>query len=89
MRTCTLLIQGNFSIDAKSGKLNYVENKSTLGDTPRSFTIDPTGTFLIAANEGSDTVVTFCIDRLTGRLTPTGNILKIPQPVSLIASAFL
>jgi 6-phosphogluconolactonase len=72
-----------FAIDAKSGRLTYVEHVSTSGKTPRNFTIDPTGTFLLAANQKSDTVVTFRIDPRTGRLRSTGHIAEIPTPVCL------
>jgi 6-phosphogluconolactonase len=72
-----------FAIDARAGRLTYVEHVSTTGKTPRNFTIDPTGTFLLAANQKSDTVVTFRIDPRTGRLRSTGHIAEIPTPVCL------
>jgi 6-phosphogluconolactonase len=46
--------------------------------------IDPTGTFLLAANQDSGTVVAFRIDPNTGSLTPSGNVVRIPAPVSLV-----
>ena len=45
-------------IDPLAGTLGYVGHASTLGRTPRSFGIDPSGRFLLAANQDSDTVVT-------------------------------
>ncbi len=44
---------GVFKIDAVSGKLNLVEHETAEGGItfPRDFTIDPTGKFLIVANE--------------------------------------
>jgi len=37
----------------------------------RNFAIDPTGTCLLAANQNSDNIVFFKINRETGKLNPT------------------
>ena len=55
----------------------------TGGKTPRSFALDPTGRFLLAANQSSDSVVVFRIDRSTGALEPTGSRVDTPTPVCL------
>jgi 6-phosphogluconolactonase len=47
------------------------------------FAIDPSGSYLFVANQGSDNVVVFRIHQETGRLTPTGQVLNLPGPVSL------
>jgi len=65
----------------RSGKLEYVENESTGGKTPRNFGIDPTGTFIIAANQDSDSLVVLKIDQKTGELSPADHELKVPKPV--------
>jgi 6-phosphogluconolactonase len=70
-----------FAIDGKSGKLTYVQNEATQGNTPRGFGIDPTGTYLLAGNQRSDSVVVFRIDQQTGRLTPTGHKIEVGSPV--------
>jgi 6-phosphogluconolactonase len=70
-----------FRIDPADGKLTMLGTTSTQGKTPRSFGIDPTGTFLIAANQDSDNVVVFRIDPATGDLNPTGVDVKVPTPV--------
>lgn len=57
---------------------------STKGRTPRSFAIDPTGAYLLAANQESGNVVVFKIDPSTGALTPTGEEVKVPAPVSVV-----
>ena len=72
-----------FEIDGETGGLRYVANEPTLGRTPRNFALDPTGTLLLAANQDSDTVVTFRIDPDTGELTPTGEVAHVPRPVCL------
>ncbi len=58
-----------------------VENVSTGGKTPRSFEIDPTGKFILAQNQKSDSIVIFRIDQKTGRLSATGQKLDVPSPV--------
>jgi 6-phosphogluconolactonase len=61
-----------------------VENVSTGGGTPRSFGIDPSGRFLLAANQEWGGVVVFRIDPASGRLMPTGDVIKIDKPVSVV-----
>ncbi len=72
-----------YAVDAKTGRLTYVENAPTQGKTPRSFGIDPGGRWLLAANQSSDTVVVFRIDPASGRLTPTGQSIQVGSPVSV------
>jgi 6-phosphogluconolactonase len=72
-----------FTIDQNTGKLTYVENTSTQGNTPRGFGIDPGGKFLLAGNQNSDSVVVFKIDQQTGKLTPTGSKIEVGAPVCI------
>jgi 6-phosphogluconolactonase len=60
-----------------------VQHQSTGGKTPRSFGIDPSGKFLFAANQDSDTVVTYRIDARSGQLQPTGHVTQVPTPVCI------
>jgi 6-phosphogluconolactonase len=73
-----------FGIDAATGRLRLIDHTSTQGKAPRHFAIDPTGTWLLAENQGSDTVVVFRIDADSGRLTPTGQTLEVPVPVCAV-----
>lgn len=70
-----------YSVDAKTGKLTWVENEPTGGKTPRNFGIDPTRTFVLAANQSTDNIVVFRIDQKTGALEATGQEIRIPTPV--------
>jgi len=70
-----------FAIDSNKGSLSFVEYASTKGKTPRSFEIDPTGSLLFAENEKSNNIVVFRIDQQTGRLTATGKVLEVVEPV--------
>jgi 6-phosphogluconolactonase len=61
--------------------LTFVVTDSTGGKTPRNFAIDPTGSWLLAANQDSDNIVIFSIDKKTGQIKPTGDSLQVPSPV--------
>ncbi len=65
------------------GALVLDQTISTEGDWPRNFSLDPTGRWLLVANQRSDTVVVFGRDPDTGRLTPTRppQRIAIPSPV--------
>lgn len=72
-----------YSIDGGTGKLTLKGFQPTLGKTPRNFLIDPTGRWLLVANQNGKNVVIFRIDPQTGALTATGKQLEIPAPVCL------
>ena len=72
-----------FKINPLDGKLTVAGYQSTLGKTPRNFNFDPTGNFLLAANQQSDNIVIFKIDRKTGLLTDTGKRINVPSPVCI------
>lgn len=74
---------GVFSIDPATGTLAPVEQSPTGGAMPRNFKIDPSGSYLLTANELSNNVVVFKIDTNTGRLTKTGTEIKVDTPVCL------
>ena len=70
-----------FAINASTGKLTAAGYQSTMGKTPRNFNFDPSGNFLLVANQNSDNVVIFKIDKKTGLLTDTGKRIDVPNPV--------
>lgn len=70
-----------FSIDKKTGLLTLIGEQSVLGKTPRNFNFDPTGNFLLAANQESDNIVIFSVNQETGLLTDTGKRIEVPNPV--------
>jgi 6-phosphogluconolactonase len=72
-----------YAIDPATGKLTVKGFESSQGTTPRNFIIDPTGHWLLVANQRSDNVVIFSIDKTTGLLKATGKQLSIPAPVCL------
>lgn len=72
-----------FRINNATGKLTTVGYQSTMGRIPRNFMLDPTGSFLLVANQETDNVVVFRRDAKTGLLTDTGERLNIQKPVCL------
>jgi 6-phosphogluconolactonase len=72
-----------FSIGQNSGKLKLIGHQQTYGDHPRNFTIDPTGNFLLVANQVTNNIVVFKRNIKTGLLTKTENEIKIPGPSCL------
>jgi 6-phosphogluconolactonase len=71
-----------FSINA-SGHLVPVGHQSTMGKTPRNFNFDPSGNFLLVANQNSDDIVIFKRDKNTGLLTDTGKRIAVSMPVCI------
>ncbi len=69
-----------FSISAYNGGLRLLGYQSVSGNHPRNFTIDPTGNFLIVANQVSGNVVVFRRDVKTGMLTKTKHHVRILNP---------
>jgi 6-phosphogluconolactonase len=76
-----------FSVAESTGKgaLALDQVVSTEGDWPRNFSLDPTGRWLLVANQRSDSIIVFGRDPETGRLTPTRppQRIAIPSPVCL------
>jgi 6-phosphogluconolactonase len=71
-----------FSV-SDAGALALVQVISTDGDWPRNFTLDPTGRWVLVANQKSGSVVVFSRDEKSGRLTPTRERIALPSPVCL------
>jgi 6-phosphogluconolactonase len=72
-----------FSIDNNTGKLTLKGYQSTLGQTPRNFIIDPTGKYLLVANQNTDNIVIYKRDMQTGLLQPTEEQIKVSIPVCI------
>lgn len=70
-----------YQVDAKTGKLTFVETEPSGGKNPRNFAVDPSGKYLLAENQSTHSIVVLQIDPKTGALSPTGHELDIPSPV--------
>jgi 6-phosphogluconolactonase len=66
------------------GALTFVGCVSSGGTEPRNFNIDPSGRWLLAANQHSNTVVTFRRNPATGLIEQTGTVVNVPTPVCVV-----
>jgi 6-phosphogluconolactonase len=72
-----------FAVDRHAGTLREIQRIATGGQGPRSFGIDPTGRWLLVAND-SDSVNELKVDRSTGKLSATQESLSVPKPATVI-----
>lgn len=70
-----------FSIHLKDGKLTEVQRIPCGGKTPRHFTLDPTGRWLVCGNQDSATVTVFRRDAGTGKLGGPIQTLALDSPL--------
>jgi 6-phosphogluconolactonase (cycloisomerase 2 family) len=75
-----------YAADPKTGLLTSLGWVSTQGKTPRFIALDPSQRFLYAANEQGDSIVIFGVEPATGRLTPTGQVVRKASPVAIAFS---
>lgn len=73
-----------FSIGTNRRGLTPIDHTPTLGQTPREFAIDATGSFLLAANQDSSSVTVFKMQRITGQLMPAGRPVTAPAPTAVL-----
>ncbi|MFJ2536953.1 lactonase family protein [Pseudomonas sp. NPDC087614] len=72
-----------FAIDPASGQLKELQRRSVEGDHPREFSLDPTGKFLLIANQKSNEIVVVERDGKTGLLGKTVQKLPMDAPSDL------
>lgn len=72
-----------YRIFPSSGKLVLVGFQPVKGIKPRNFNFDPTGNFLLVANQESSNIVIFRVNHQTGLLTDTGKRIDVPNPVCI------
>lgn len=68
------------------GQLAAVEVVAIHGGWPRNFNIDPTGRWLIAAGQDSNTATVFAIDAESGELTFIRETQPVPSPICVLFS---
>jgi 6-phosphogluconolactonase len=72
-----------YSINKKNGTLSLIGHQSTLGKSPRNFSIDPSGKFLLCENQNSDEIVVFKRDKKSGLLSDSGKRIRVGKPVCI------
>lgn len=72
-----------YRVPKKIAGLTLVAHQSTLGKTPRNFSIDPSGKYLLCGNQNSDEIVVFKRNKKTGLLTDSGKRILVGKPVCI------
>lgn len=72
-----------FKLDRQKGKLIPIGHESTRGKIPRNFRFDPTGKYLLAENQDSDSIHSFQWNAQTGLLKYTGESIEVGMPVCI------
>lgn len=74
---------GMYKVNKQTGELTENGYLSSGGKCPRCFTIDPDEKFIFVANQESDAIATFIIDKASGKLIDTGFRTALPSPVCI------
>lgn len=69
-----------FAIAPATGQLKEIQRRSVEGTEPREFSIDPTGHFLLIANQKSNQIVILRRDTKTGLLGETVQKIDVDSP---------
>jgi len=69
-----------FSIDSATGQLKEIQRRSVEGKEPREFRFDPSGKFVLIANQKSNQIVTVRRDPKTGMLGDTVQKMDVDSP---------
>jgi len=72
-----------FAINQETGELTQVDQISSFGKNPRDFAIEPNGNYLVVANQDSDNLLVYRINKDTGKLSPIQGSIEIGNPVCL------
>jgi 6-phosphogluconolactonase (cycloisomerase 2 family) len=72
-----------FAVGKNDGQLTFVQRRSVEGDHPREFALDPSGNFLLVANQKSNQIVVMRRDLLTGKLGETVQTMAQDAPSDL------
>lgn len=68
---------------AESGEIKAIGHQGAGVNVPRNFNIDPSGQWMIVANQAGDSIIVLKIDPKTGQLTPTDQKAEVGSPVCI------
>ena len=72
-----------FAIDSLTGGLTPVQQQP-VGQTPRHFAIDPSGSYCLVACQDGNRIEVYTIDLVNGRLSATAQALSVSLPVCVL-----
>jgi 6-phosphogluconolactonase len=73
-----------FSVSPKDGQLTLLNRISCGGKVPRHLTLDPSGRWLLVANQDSDNISLFSRDQISGELKKTEKSFPLSKPQCLV-----
>jgi 6-phosphogluconolactonase len=73
-----------FEVTEDGAGLNFIQRRSTEGDFPRDFDLDPTNKFLVCANQNSDNLTLYRRNAETGELTTIQKDVYAPECVCVL-----
>jgi 6-phosphogluconolactonase len=77
-----------YAADETRGTLQEIQRIATGGQTPWSFALDPTGRWLLAANQGSGAVTVLARNTVSGRLSATDQAIAVDRPTCVVFPAW-
>ena len=77
-------IIATFAISSQDGRLTLLNRTSCGGTVPRHLALDPTGRWLLVANQGSDNIAVLGRNLRTGGLTESGKSFPLSKPQCLV-----
>ena len=72
-----------YSVEKTTGDLRQIQRIASGGKQPWSIALDPSGRWMVVANEASDLITIFSHDPSSGLLSPTTNTLSVALPSSV------
>jgi len=72
-----------FSV-SPDGRLTMIDKSSCGGKRPRHLTVDPSGRWLLVANQDTDTIAVFSRNSTTGKLAGEGRTFPLSRPQCLV-----
>ncbi|WP_248919333.1 lactonase family protein [Pseudomonas entomophila] len=72
-----------YAVGKDDGQLSVLQRRSVEGDHPREFALDPSGNFLLVANQKSNQIVVMHRDPRSGKLGDTVQKFAQPAPSDL------
>ncbi len=70
-----------FQCNAQTGALTLIQNVATEGNTPRNFSLDLTGKWMVVGHQDTNSAAIFSVNSADGRLSFTGKKVSVGAPV--------
>ena len=72
-----------FAVDPRTAALKEVQRVKSQAKVPWSFSIDPSGRWMLVANQAANLITVMKVDPASGKVTATDKSLAVPVPVNV------